>query len=352
MKHSIQLQYTFDDIRKITTNIINNNNRLVYLAGASASGKSFIWEELVKQLTETGKKVLLISSDSYYSNESNLKYMLYGTFDHPKLIDYNILQSDIEWYFTTGKIHIPSYSFIEKRRTHLTKIDDHFDIVIVEWLYTIDQLNDTIILNDQETIIAQKIFVHADSEEVIFRRLLRDQSRVREPLHAIIGVMSNVFPMRTLFGQTQLQKADCIIINDYKVIEKEWISSVWKPIDKNSLPKEWLDKTYYMVDYIYNDSNNDNGKIIISEVYLNPKWLLDHVIIHKRTNDPRTDNTTYESISMTLYQPAISTELHTLLQLAGLEYEWVYEKTVSYFKYNDTQIVIKEKFGITYQLTW
>jgi len=49
--------------------------------------------------------------------------------------------------------------------------------------------------------------------------------------------MSNVFPMRTLFGETQLQKADCIIINDYKVIEKEGISSVWKPIDKKSLPK-------------------------------------------------------------------------------------------------------------------
>jgi hypothetical protein len=83
--------------------------------------------------------------------------------------------------------------------------------------------------------------------------------------------MSNVFPMRTLFGQPQLQKADCVIINDYKVIEKEGLSSVWKPIDKNAIPKEGLDKTYYMIDYIYNDSNDDNGKIIISEVYLNPK---------------------------------------------------------------------------------
>ncbi len=347
-----QTTYTFDRIPEIRDNIINANNRLVYLAGASASGKSYIGEELVKQLTESGKKVLLISSDSYYSNTSNLKYMLYGTFDHPKLIDYDILQSDIEWYFKTGEINIPSYSFVEKRRTHLTKVNAQFDIVIVEWLYTIDQLNDTIIVSDNETIVAHKIFVHADSEEVIFRRLLRDQSRVKEPLHAIIWVMSNVFPMRTLFGETQLKKADCIIINDYKVIDKEGIPSVWKPIDKSALPKVWLEKTYYMTDYIYNDSNDDNGKIIISEVYLDPKGLLDHVIIHKRTNDPRTDNTTYESISMILYQPAISTELHTLLQLAGLEYEWVYTKTVSYFTENETQIVIKEKFGITYQLTW
>jgi uridine kinase len=91
MKH-----YTFNELTTITQEIINHNNQLIYLAGASASGKSYIGEELVKQLTESGKKVLLISSDSYYSDSSNLKYMLYGTFDHPKLIDYDLLQSDIE----------------------------------------------------------------------------------------------------------------------------------------------------------------------------------------------------------------------------------------------------------------
>jgi hypothetical protein len=50
--------------------------------------------------------------------------------------------------------------------------------------------------------------------------------------------MSNVFPMRTLFGQTQVENANCIITNDYKIIEKEGISLVWKPIDKNDIPKE------------------------------------------------------------------------------------------------------------------
>lgn len=348
-----QDHYNFNQLDTIVKLIISNNERLIYIAWASASGKSYIGEELVKQLTQSGKKILLISSDNYYSDASNLKYMLYGTFDHPKLIDYDLLQSDITWYFQTGEIQIPSYSFIEKRRTHLTHITEQFDIVIVEWLYTIDQLDDTIITKDNNTLTAYKIFVHASSEEVIFRRLLRDQARVKEPLHAIIGVMSNVFPMRTLFWQTQANKADCIITNNYKVIEKEGISSVRKPISHTMLPTTWIEKTYYMTDYIYNDNNDDNGKIIISEVYREKNGLLDHVIIHKRNNDPRTDNTTYESISMALYQPAISTELHTLLQLANLEYEWSYEKIVSYFKNNDNvtkPIVIKEKFWVLYQL--
>jgi hypothetical protein len=67
---------------------------------------------------------------------------------------------------------------------------------------------------------------------------LRDQARVKEPLHAIIGVMSNVFPMRTLFGQTQEHKAHAIITNDYKVIEKEGIKSSRRRIDKDTIPTQ------------------------------------------------------------------------------------------------------------------
>jgi adenylylsulfate kinase-like enzyme len=37
-----QKEYKFDNIQEITNNILKNNNRLIYLAGASASGKSYI----------------------------------------------------------------------------------------------------------------------------------------------------------------------------------------------------------------------------------------------------------------------------------------------------------------------
>lgn len=76
-----------------------------------------------------------------------------------------------------------------------------------------------------------------------------------------------------------------------------------------------------MTSYIYDDSAQDDGKIIVSEVYLEPDGLLDHVVLQKRSNDPRTDEDMYESISLRLYQPAMITQLHTLLQIAGLVYE-------------------------------
>ena len=124
--------FNFDQIDVVSNDIIKNNTKLVLIAGASASGKSYIAEELVRQCNNSGKKTLLISSDNYYSDNSALKYLLYGTFDHPGMIEYDLLADNIIEYFTSGKTTIPNYSFVEKRRTHLTEVNEQYDIVIVE----------------------------------------------------------------------------------------------------------------------------------------------------------------------------------------------------------------------------
>lgn len=133
--------------------------------------------------------------------------------------------------------------------------------------------------------------------------------------------MSNVFPMWKIFGATQEEQADCIITNDYSILNTEGRSSQWQQVQKEELPDTEAYNTLYTNDYIYDDSDEGDSKIIISEVYRDKDGLLDHVILQKRSSDPRKEQNDYESISMTLHKPGISTELHTLLQLAGLHYE-------------------------------
>lgn len=345
------LHLWFEQVDQITDRIITTQQRLIYLSGASASGKSYIAEELVLQLQAKGKKVLLISSDSYYANDSQIKYLLYGTYDHPQLIDYDLLANDLNQLFNTNHISIPTYSFVEKRRTHLTPIHDQFDVVIVEGLYTIDQLPNHYHDNNDTQITAYKISVHSSLEEIIMRRIIRDQERVKEPIHSIIWVMSNVFPMRNLFGKSQESQADCIVRNDYAILSKEWKRSQWSLVDQSQLPQAEIYTTHHVRSYIYNDSDDDNGKIIISEVCLEENGLLDHVILQKRSSDPRQDSNTYDSISINLYAPGISTELHTLFQLAWLQYEWQYDKIVThYISPDDRPLIIKEKFSKYYIL--
>jgi uridine kinase len=63
--------------------------------------------------------------------------------------------------------------------------------------------------------------VDSDTEELIFRRLVRDQQRVNEPLYMIVSMLGKVFPMWNIFGNPQKKNADLIVDNSYEILEKD-----------------------------------------------------------------------------------------------------------------------------------
>lgn len=125
-------QYTFAELTHAVNQIKDSGKKLVYIAGASASGKTYIAEEIAKKLKEAGKTVLTISSDNYYISDTGIKSVIYGTYDHPALIDYALLAQNIDEYFTKGSFELPMYSFGESRRTGFKQVTDKADFVIVE----------------------------------------------------------------------------------------------------------------------------------------------------------------------------------------------------------------------------
>lgn len=121
-----------DQMSAITALLQDSGKRLIYIAGASASGKSYFAKLLKEELEKDGHKVLSISSDDYYDNLSSIKYLLYGTFDHPNLIDYDLLQKNIDEYLSTGKTTLPKYSFVERRRVASEVVNGSAEYIIVE----------------------------------------------------------------------------------------------------------------------------------------------------------------------------------------------------------------------------
>ncbi|NOZ45061.1 MAG: hypothetical protein GXP45_08210 [bacterium] len=89
----------------------------------------------------------------------------------------------------------------------------------------------------------------------------------------------------------------------------------FQAIDKKPQNIGKLIKKEIIYDYIYNDSNNNNGVIYVSEVYKKEKGLLDHVIITK-SKQQDYKNETYKRIAVKLYNPGSLTMIHTLLQTA------------------------------------
>lgn len=326
-------KYVFHDLAKATKDIIESGKNLVYIAGASASGKTYIAEELQKQLENAGKSVLTISSDNYYIADSTIKSVIFGTYDHPRLIEYDLLEQNIDQYFSSGSFMLPQYSFSESRRTGYVEVNKKADIVIVEGLYTISQLpvKDNVL----------KVFISSSPEDLIIRRLLRDPSRVGEPLYMIVGALNNVFPMRNLYGKTQESMSDIVIENDYDILEKDGQKMFCRKLDMSRM-WEW-DKKLMMkeevVEYVYDDSDDD-GLILIHEYYQD--GFLKSVWISKAEEGNTCEEDGAKRISMRIYKTGVLTQLHALLQNAGLKYEWYTQYTQATYKDNQGKHFVVE----------
>ncbi len=306
-------QYVFAELHHAVNQINESGKKLLYVAGASASGKTYIAEEIAKSLESMGKKVLTISSDNYYMSDTGIKSVIYWTYDHPGLIDYTLLAQNIEEYMTKGSFQLPTYSFAESRRTWFKQIDTPADVVIVEGLYTISQL--------PTTFDPLKIYIHASEEDLIVRRLLRDPARVWEPLHMVVAALNNVFPMWHLYGSTQAEDYDIKIVNDYDLLEKDGKQMYHEPLNGTSLDGKKEYNNENIIEYTYNDSTSDSlGKLLITEHY--ESNYLKSVWVSKIQSTEYGKPETRKHISMRIYKPWVLTQIHNLIQNAWLTYEW------------------------------
>jgi uridine kinase len=316
--------FTYEQLDQVIAAIHEAKKQIIYLAWATASGKSYIAEELTKRINAEGKNVLLISADHYYRPDSAVQSMIYGTYDHPNLIDHDLLNQDLQKLITTGGFEMPEYSFVEKTRVASKHIDGPFDYVIIEWLYVINEL--------AEQFDPFKIFVHSQAEDLVIRRLIRDPERTKEPLYMVATTLTKVFPMWTIAWQWQLEKSDIVINNTYEILKDKGTTFNYH---QTSIFPQWeLKKTEYVVNYHYNDSKTDNDGIVISEIYHSQHGYLHEVKISKvQTN---TDGTK-EWLTLSVMMPGILVEMHTLIQLAWCQY--IGKQWHKQYKYADGTIV-------------
>ena len=328
-------QYTFAELNHAVNQIKDSWKKLVYIAGASASGKTYIAEEIAKKLQDAGKKVLTISSDNYYISDTGIKSVIYGTYDHPGLIDYALLAQNIDEYFTKGSFQLPMYSFGESRRVGFKEVKEPADFVLVEWLYTISQL--------PEKYDPLRIYIDASEEDLIIRRLLRDPWRVGEPLHMVVAALNNVFPMWHLYGSTQEDTNDILIRNDYDLLAKDGKQMFHEPLNGTSLDGKKEYNNEQIIEYRYNDSTPDPiGKLLITEHYEN--WYLKSVWVSKMQSTEYGKQETAKHISLRIYKPGVLTQIHNLVQNAGLTYEWHAQfPQVTYVDEAGKQFVVEDR---------
>ena len=141
---------------------------IIGIAGGTGSGKTTVVQQIINELPKT--EVGVISQDSYYRENHNLSFEERAliNFDHPRAIDFELLVNHLKALKKGDTIEQPVYSFVTHNRTDDSIITHPRKVMIVEGI---------LILANPELreIFDVKIFVHADSDERLIRRLKRAQ---------------------------------------------------------------------------------------------------------------------------------------------------------------------------------
>ncbi|HLV23656.1 MAG TPA: uridine kinase [Moheibacter sp.] len=180
---------------------------IIGIAGGTGSGKTTVVRNILKHLNT--ENVLVVSQDNYYKdhNELSLEERQKINFDHPRSIDFELLTRHIKQLKNGEIVEQPVYSFITHSRTDETLITHPKNVIIVEGI---------LVLTDPalRELFDVKIFVHADSDERLIRRIQRDITERGRDLEEVLNrYRTTLKPMHEQFIEPSKSHADIIVPN-------------------------------------------------------------------------------------------------------------------------------------------
>jgi len=194
---------------------------IIGIAGGTGSGKTTVVNQIVKHLPTD--EVCVISQDSYYKATDNLSFeeRTKINFDHPRAIDFELLIQHLKSLKKGKTVNQPVYSFVTHNRTKDVVKTHPRKVVIVEGIliFNNEQLRD---------LFDIKIFVHAETDERLIRRVRRDiAERGRDIDEVLNRYQTTLKPMHQQFIEPTKNFADIIIPNDrYNTVAIDIVRSV------------------------------------------------------------------------------------------------------------------------------
>lgn len=191
------------------------------IAGGTGCGKTTVVNQIVSQLPDS--EVGVISQDSYYKDLSHLSYAerCKINFDHPSAIDFDLMREQLEKLRSGSAIDQPVYSFVDHNRTRETLKTYPQKVMIVEGILIFTH-------PEIRKLFDIKIYVHADSDERLIRRLKRDITERGRDLQEVLKRYQNTLkPMHNQFIEPTKEYADIIIPNNkYNTVAIDIVRSI------------------------------------------------------------------------------------------------------------------------------
>ena len=182
--------------------------KIILVGGGTASGKTYVINEVVKLIGE--ENVAHLSIDYYYKDLTSLtmEERIKVNYDHPKAFDWPLIKKQLIDLKNDKTILKPIYDFTIHNRSEKTVELQPKKIVIVEGIMAL-------VNKDIRSIGDLKIFINASRERRLLRRMDRDQKERGRSVDSIINqYFATVQPMYEEIIEPSSYYADMLINND------------------------------------------------------------------------------------------------------------------------------------------
>jgi uridine kinase len=178
---------------------------IIGVAGGSGSGKSTVSRNVAQALH--GETVAFIDMDAYYNNYAHLSLDQRRriNWDHPDAFDWELLIGQLNRLAAGEAIEKPVYDFVTHTRSDKTVIVPPAQVVVVDGilLFSDPRVRD---------LCDVKVFVDADADIRLIRRIRRDITKRGRPLEEVIDqYLTTVQPMHLQFVEPSKRYADVIV---------------------------------------------------------------------------------------------------------------------------------------------
>ena len=178
---------------------------IIGVAGGTGSGKSTFARKVADALDASS--VAFIDMDAYYHNYDQLSVdeRRRINWDHPNSVDWELLLAHLEALASGDSIEKPVYDFVEHLRRPETARLRAAEVVVIDGILLFTDAR-------VRALCDVKVFVDADADIRLIRRLRRDIVERGRPLDEIVEqYLTTVQPMHLEFVEPSKRYADVIV---------------------------------------------------------------------------------------------------------------------------------------------